>query len=109
MRKAGLPRNGRCVVGVSSGRYASEFLKPAACHSSAIKRASLEAGESRRRGKHGKNSTITTSRALNKPPPMALKTCEAMTTTALRAERWVRATFPPLDVDAKAQGAGVSN
>jgi hypothetical protein len=23
-----------------------------------------------RRGKHGKNSTITTSRALNKPPPM---------------------------------------
>jgi hypothetical protein len=57
----------------------------------------------RRRGKHGKNSTITTSRALNKPPPMALKTCAAMTTTALRAERWVRATFPPLDVDAKAQ------
>ena len=37
------------------------------------------------RGKHGKNSTITTSRALNKPPPMALKTCAAMTTTALRA------------------------
>jgi hypothetical protein len=59
--------------------------------------------------KHGKNSTITTSRALNKPPPMALKTCAVMTTTALRAERWVRATFPPVDVDAKAQAAAVSN
>ena len=59
--------------------------------------------------KHGKNSTITTSRALNKPPPMALKTCAAITTTALRAEQWVRATFPPLDVDAKAQAASVSN
>jgi hypothetical protein len=40
---------------------------------------------------------------------MALKTCAAISTTALRAERWVRTTFPPFDVDAKAQVAAVSN
>jgi hypothetical protein len=34
--------------------------------------------------KHDKNSTITTSHTLNRPPPMALKTCAVMTTTALR-------------------------
>jgi len=36
-----------------------------------------------RHGEHGKNSTITTNRALNKPPPMALRLYAAMKTNGL--------------------------
>src|ERR1700716_599592 len=61
-----------------------------------------------RRGKRGKNTKITTSRALNKPPPLALNLHDD---GRARAERRVRArTFPPLDVGASvAEAPAVSN